>query len=336
MSVVCTPARRVVPILGNPQQRKQQQQQQHPQWSFERFRGGGGAAAASSAASQGVLPTPTATASIRIEPLADATRNAWQQVQPVLLDPDQGIVARMQRLAHKLAISNTNHSSSNHASGAFETIQTSLARCLRLSLVALFLAEILSLTGVFPPEESWSKHIHSVCKKKLNKFHHRFQRWWDCYGIETWPEKYQWALGAAFGMILSPSLPQLSRMVLQSGAIAYALAEANDYIKHISPTWQAILEEEQDFKSSSSSSSSSSLADSLLEDPWQALHVGLQYVDAVLEQWRIMVRQVVLHPDELLSQLSQGDVPLLEIDGLSEDLQKGLLSGALLGAALQV
>ena len=141
-----------------------------------------------------------------------------------------------------------------------------VGRIVKLSLAAWILAELLYQAGFFNNtdglapklKQAWREHAEGP----VSEVRYRIQEWWYQErlkgGILNWgtwrepsllldkirtlPSRYQFAVGAGSGMILSPLIWSMTGRVFKSGVIVYLFAELNEYWRENSCKGDSIVE----------------------------------------------------------------------------------------------
>lgn len=203
-------------------------------------------------------------------------------------------------------------------------------RFIKIGIAAWILAEVLHGIGFFDNPEGVGPKLKELYREHLdvgvNQVRYRVLDWWDeerdhggWLNIHTYknksilsskvqqlPRRYQFALGGAIGMILSPVAWILSIKITKFFAITYIFSELNEY-------WR----------------DSSSVGESAIE-VLGFRGKGGDRINDFLDSVREGVRSTILYPEKFWEDINEVFTKD-DRDGLSAGTKKGLLFGIVIG-----
>jgi hypothetical protein len=275
-------------------------------------------------------------------------------VQPLLADPEGKIFQPARAFLEQQAANAQERRQSDQehpdVSSAASEILLQPTRILRLTVASLLLAQVFETTGLLEDKSlpaAWRKHAQPFLQDMTSNL----QRWWKKYpswwkaarsqggllSASTWSHpallssswkthvspKYQMAVGLGIGMVFSPAMWSIAAGLLETGIVAYLLAEVlhplqyhwqNDWLGGGGGVWQKKVAE-WDFDICTT-------------------------VCEFLEKWRQTVRDAVQHPQAVWSavlvQTRVHDSDSDDTGGLfPAHMRRGVLVGAVVGDLIE-
>lgn len=199
-------------------------------------------------------------------------------------------------------------------------------RAVRLTVTAWLVAEALAASGLLGEDveidvkvrKAWSKLEPGVelYKARLQHWWKRFSRWWKSVlddptrleHVEDWPPRYQWAAGAAVGMVVAPVVLAVGQATLKLSLVGWLASEVSHYSKRY-PEWLELLQAQ----------------------PW------LAKVDRWLEPWRLKCREFVEDPVGNVHAFWKGvDSRITDSIPVPVNVLRGMAAGIALGILIAV